>query len=137
MKKCKTRNEMCDINLFRSYYIISARSMCSFSLKCPNSASDFNTMLLCEMCLSISVWMPTQICLYTYYYIPLLNEQPFHHWQKLCKSNWRAKSVSTSNMCHRVHPITRVQQLPDIHWQDKTRQDFIYTTSDTQVYRRT
>ena len=45
------------------------------------------------------VWMPTKIYLHTYYYIPFLNDQSFHHWQKLCKSNWRAKSVSTSNMC--------------------------------------
>ena len=28
---------MCDINLFRSYYIISARSMCFFRVKCQDS----------------------------------------------------------------------------------------------------
>jgi hypothetical protein len=39
------------------------------------------------------------IFVYTYYYIPFLNDQSLHHWQKLCKSNWRRKSVSTSNMC--------------------------------------
>jgi hypothetical protein len=55
--------------------------MCFFNLKCQN------------------VWMLTKIYLYTYYYIPFLNYQSFHHWHKLCKSSWRAKSVSTSNMC--------------------------------------
>ena len=38
--KKKERNEMCNINLFRSYYIISARSCVFFSLKCQNSVSD-------------------------------------------------------------------------------------------------
>jgi len=90
---------MCDINLFHSYYIISARSMCFFFFLAKMSKFRFDTMMvLCEMCLSISVWMPTKICVYTCYYIPFLNDLSFHHWQKLCKSNWRAKSVSTSNI---------------------------------------
>ena len=90
---------MCNINLFRSYYIISARSMCVFQLKMSKFRVRFDSLLLYEMCLSIGVWMPTKIYLYTYYYIPFLNDQSFHHWQKLCKSNLRAKSVSISNMC--------------------------------------
>ena len=91
---------MRDINLFRSYYIISARSMCVFQLKMSKFRVRFDSLLLYEMCLSIGVWMPTKIYLHTYYYIPFLIDQSFHHWQKLCKSNLRAKSVSTSNMCH-------------------------------------
>jgi hypothetical protein len=90
---------MCNINLFRSYYIISARSMCVFQLKMSKFRVRFDSLLLYEMCLSIGVWMPTKIYLYTYYYIPFLIDQSFHHWQKLCKSNLRAISVSTSNMC--------------------------------------
>jgi len=97
-KKKKKRNEMRNINLFRSYYIISHVHVVFFiQLKMSKFRVRFDTMLLCEMCLSISEWMPTKICLYTYYYIPFLNDQSFHQ-TKLCKSNWRAKSVSTSNM---------------------------------------
>ena len=39
-KKRKRRNDTCNISLFRSYNIISARSYGFFSLKCQNSVSE-------------------------------------------------------------------------------------------------
>ena len=51
-ERSEKKETRCDINLFRSY-IISTRVF--FSLKCQNFASDLNTMLLCKICLSVSV----------------------------------------------------------------------------------
>jgi hypothetical protein len=60
--------------------------------------SNIGTMLLWKVCLSIGFWMPTNICLHKYY-IPLLNDQSFLYWRKLCRWDWRETSVSISNMC--------------------------------------
>ena len=68
-KRNKKRNEMCDINLFRSYYIISARSMCCFfSLKCQISASDL-IQCYCTKCVCLSACE----CLQKYVSIHLLH----------------------------------------------------------------
>ena len=50
----------------------------------------FDAILLSKMCLSIGVWMPTKIRLYTCY-IPFLNDQSFHQWRKSCKSKLKSK----------------------------------------------
>jgi hypothetical protein len=60
--------------------------------------SNIGTMLFWKVCLSIGFWMPANICLCKYY-IPLLNDQSFFYWRKLCRWDWRATSVSISNMC--------------------------------------
>jgi hypothetical protein len=67
----------------------------------PSRKSNLGTILLWKVCLSIGYWMPANICLYKYY-IPLLNDQSFRYWRRLCKLNWRGKSVSISNMCQSV-----------------------------------
>jgi hypothetical protein len=46
--------------------------------------SNLGTMLLWKLCLSIGLWMPANICLYKYY-IPMLNDQSFLYWRKLCR----------------------------------------------------
>jgi len=98
--KQTNKNEMCDTIYF--VHIISfLHVQCFFSVKCQNSASDL-IQCYCAKCVFLLAYECLQkyICIYcTYYYIPFLNDQSFHHWQKLCKSNWRGKSVSTSNMC--------------------------------------
>ena len=111
----------------------------------PKFRVRFDTMLLCKMCLSISIWMPTKICLYTYYYIPFLNDQSFHHWQnfvnQIDERNRFPHQICLSH--HRVHPITTlllrvavycyfflcVQHMADaIHTTDQTGKNFYHVT---------
>jgi hypothetical protein len=104
--KKKKRNEICDTIYFVHISIPHVQCGFFFSVKCQNSMQEVMQCYYAK-CVSIYVWMPTKIYLYTYYYIPFLNDQSFHHWQKLCKSNWWAKSVSKSNVGHRrFNPFT-------------------------------
>jgi hypothetical protein len=46
--------------------------------------SNIGSMLLWKVWLSIGFWMSANICLHKYY-IPLLNDQSFFYWRKLCR----------------------------------------------------
>ena len=96
------------VRIYRCIYSSEkSLTMCLFSLKCHNSTYDL-IQCYCEKCVSIGVRMPANVWLYKYC-IPLLNDQSFLDWRKLCWSNWGAKSNicesllwSSNNMCTTV-----------------------------------
>ena len=72
--------------------------------------------------------MPTQICLYTYYYIPFLNTS-LSITDKNIVNQIDERNRFPDQICashHHVHPIACVQQLPVI----KRSNDFYKGTLD-------
>ena len=98
MKNEKKRDEMC-YQFISFIYIISASSMyVLFSLKCNNFASDL-IQCYCAKCVCVSVYECLQkyICIHIAYLSETTSLSITD--ENFIIQNWRAKSVSTSNMC--------------------------------------
>jgi hypothetical protein len=99
LDKCKKERRYV-INLFRSYNFISASSMCVgfFSLKCQNFASDL-IQCYCSKCVCVSVYecLENYVCIHITYLSEMISLSITD--ENFIIQNWRAKSVSTSNMC--------------------------------------
>ena len=114
-KKRKRRNDTCNISLFRSYNIISARSCVFFSLKCQIPCQIWYNVIV----RNVFIYQRMNAYKNMFVYILLhtfLKWSVFPSPTKLCKSNWRAKSVSTSNMPQSSSCSSNYMLLPVIVW---------------------
>ena len=81
-------SHLCSLRNFDLYICSILNSFSKKYLRCQNTTvvlsrkSNIGTMLLLKACLSIGFWMPANMYKY---YIPLLNDQYFLYWRKLCR----------------------------------------------------